>query len=337
MEGAGPRIRGRREGVVGFAIVAALWATWLAGQVFRDRTWLLGLCFDIPSPAVAALCLVAAWRLRRRGWSVLWIAPALFSLAPLGMVVLVENRWIRPAFAPTGEEPVRLIHWNVGYGAWGYGGAKEELLRSRARIYVLSEVPPEFEIHLAAGLGPGYAAIRMGSMAVVADGPLDPPRRLVDDGTLRVHSVTWRGGRGPLELFAVDIASNPRVPRDPLLRRLGALMEEHRPDIVAGDFNSPRRSRALCPLPRGFVHAYDVAGAGWSSTWPLPLPLLAIDQCILSERISAASYDLRSTPYSDHRLQSLEFFADPPRRATATFRPASHPSGKPTTASPHRS
>ena len=103
------------------------------------------------------------------------------------------------------------------------------------------------------------------------------------------------------------MVSNVLVHRDPPLRQLIRLMEAHQPDIVAGDFNAPRRSLALDPLPVGFRHAYEVAGKGWSYSWPILFPVYAIDQCILGKRIVPIRYELASSIHSDHRRQILEF------------------------------
>lgn len=91
-------------------------------------------------------------------------------------------------------------------------------------------------------------------------------------------------------------------------------------DIVVGDFNAPRRSRALSPLPSGFVHAYEATGSGWSYTWPIPFPVYAIDQCILGSRISPVVYDLESSWRSDHRRQILEFTIQPNTLAAELYR-----------------
>jgi vancomycin resistance protein VanJ len=84
-------------------------------------------------------------------------------------------------------------------------------------------------------------------------------------------------------------------------------MQALNPDLVLGDFNAPRRSRALDPLPQGYTHAYEAVGHGWAYSWPMPLPVLAIDQTILSDRIEPFSYALHSTIVSDHRMQVLDF------------------------------
>ncbi|MDQ1347436.1 MAG: vancomycin resistance protein VanJ, partial [Acidobacteriota bacterium] len=116
-----------------------------------------------------------------------------------------------------------------------------------------------------------------------------------------------------LGVLAVNVISSPRIPRDPLLERVVEMIERRSPDVVLGDFNAPRRSRALARLPAGFRHAYDAAGSGWSATWPARLPLLAIDQTIVGPRLEVRAYSLHTTRISDHRLQLTELdFRVPP-------------------------
>jgi vancomycin resistance protein VanJ len=287
---------------------AVAWLLWLIGQLARDRTWLTGLCFYIPSPAMAFLLLTAslmAARGRRRWTS---ITLGIMAMTPCAMVAFAENQWTRPVNAPVAGEPIRLVHWNVAYGIWGWTGVEREIVRRRATLYVLSEVPSSLDLPaLAARLGPGYRAVRVGGMAFVADGQLQGARRLVNEGGLKLNAVTWVSAWGPIKVLGVDGPSDLDVPRDPLLQRFRAVLPEHRPDLVAGDFNAPRRSRAISPLPSGFAHAYDRAGRGWSYTWPVIGPVYAIDQCIVANSVRPIRYELGSSRFSDHLLQSLEF------------------------------
>lgn len=289
---------------LGFVIAA-----WLIGQIARDSFWLTGFFFYIPSVAVAVLCLgvllVAVWRRNRRSA----ITAALLMVPPLAAVLFVENQWIRPRGATGTGAPLRVVHWNVGYATYGWPGIQRELAKTSADLYVLSEMPRELSLEdLATKLGPEYSAVSLSSMVAIARGTLRNAQSRAVNERIKVFSMTWESREGPVEVFAVDLTSNPLLARDPSLRKLADLMLEHQPDIVVGDFNAPRRSCALTPPPEGFVHAYDVAGCGWSATWPLPCPVLAIDQCLLGGRIRPARYDLVSTMSSDHREQVLDFY-----------------------------
>jgi len=311
---------------------ALLWGAWAAGQILRDRTLGTALLFYIPSPLVAATFLAAALGLlvgRRRRAA---LAALAMALVPGFFVAAIENRWARPAIEPPSARTLRLVHWNVWWGSLGWEKILDELRRDRADIYVISEPPrrPAEEIAAALGEGSGFARARpmerhassvrgyaglileAGELAVFARGNLREERRIANGGGRIFSLLRWQHEGASLSILAVDIEAYPNRPRDPILQDLRRVLEETRPDIAAGDFNAPRRSRGLSPLPAGFVHAYEAAGSGWSYTWPLPIPLLAIDQCILGPRIAPIRFALRSRLASDHRRQILDFTIRPP-------------------------
>lgn len=310
-----PPARRPRRGGWTFGVVLVAWVLWVIGQLARDLTWLTGICFYIPSAAMTVLGLggglvLGVRREPRRG-----VALGLLTIAPAVMVLAVENQWVRPGSvrARSPARAARLVHWNIAYGRWDRGDLDASILRSGADVCVLSEVPRPYALsELATRFGPGYDSVRLGSMAFLARGRLLNPARLVNTPLLKVNCVTWQGDQGTIKIFGADVASNLLVARDPVLRRLRRLMEEHRPDLVAGDLNAPRRSRALWPLPPGFSHAYQAAGRGWSATWPVPCPLYAIDQCLLSSAVAPLRYELVSSRWSDHCMQVLDFAVESP-------------------------
>lgn len=289
------------------------WCLWLVGQLARDATWLTGLCFYIPSPALLLGLVIGAtisWRKKRRRAASLLLAPTLLvSIFVLG----IENRLIgtRPALNNEGtssDPTLRLVHWNVFSGKLGWDSIQDTLRATGADLCILSEVPDELNAaEFARSFGEEYTAVRRKNLAVIARGELEPPEWLHNEGRFRVFGVCWHSPAGTCRVVVADLPADLLVKRDPLLRRVAQSMIRWRADLVAGDFNAPRRSRALCPLPRGFVHAYDVAGRGYSATWPVPAPLYAIDHCILGERVQALRYDLQSSLRSDHRMQVLDF------------------------------
>ncbi|MGE3807293.1 MAG: endonuclease/exonuclease/phosphatase family protein [Gemmataceae bacterium] len=284
---------------------------WSVGQLFRDATWLTGLCFYIPSPLLALFLLLLAgwlWRKRRR-WA---MAMGLAALMPASFVVFIVNQFWTSG-SPADSLPVRLVHWNVWNGRLGWEAIQADLVTERADIYVLSEAPEEAErIGLAHALGPEFTVVSKGDLAIVARGQLDPVRWLAFDDGVKALLVRWHAPRGSCAVLVVDLASSLSLPREPRLRRVGDLMVRVQADIVVGDFNAPRRSRALSPLPAGYVHAYDAAGQGWSYTWPMPCPVYAIDQCMVGPRVRPLRYQLRGSWRSDHRCQVLDFAIVPP-------------------------
>jgi endonuclease/exonuclease/phosphatase (EEP) superfamily protein YafD len=284
-----------------------IFIAWLIGQVCRDRWFLAGLCFYLPSPLVAGVLLTiglfATWRRCRR----VALVASLLALGPIAVTALVENRWRTP-HTPQATREMRLMHWNVFYGSLGWSGIRSQLRETNADFYLLSEVPKNqpLEIFLD-DLGPDFAGVRMASMAVLARGEIHAEPIPTSSGRVTAFRVAWKHRARELSVLAIDLPSSPAIARDPLLREVRATIAANSPDIIVGDFNAPRRSAVLSDLPEGYCHAYDSAGSGWSYSWPVPAPMWAIDQCILGPRIVPLGYELRSTAASDHRLQLLCF------------------------------
>ncbi|MCA9012737.1 MAG: hypothetical protein KDB01_23455 [Planctomycetaceae bacterium] len=174
-------------------------------------------------------------------------------------------------------------------------------------IIVLSEIPEPFD---PAWLN-GFDVLTVDEMAVACHGRMMRSGPLVKGGALKAYHVTCKLATGSLELMIADMSSNLSLPRNRYLQPFVSLLTERNIDVSVGDFNAPRRSLAFCHLPDGYQHAYDVAGAGWSYTWPVPIPFLAIDQCITGPRVKPLRYTLDTTLLSDHRLQLLEFTMPP--------------------------
>jgi len=282
---------------------------WLVGQITRDRNLLTGLLFYIPAPCVLGAGLAAGLHAlyRRKG------RPAVFfllgCLLPLYVVADVDNQWAPPAIAAPSEGlSLRLIHWNIAWGWKGWEVVSQQLEDYNADIQILSEVPQR--------ITEGFVAARTDSerdvevfapMIAVSRGQLGEFRWLLRARDLHIGLFPWTIEGQTVHIMAVDLPSDPLAVREESLGKLLALMEEHAPDLVVGDFNAPRRSRAISPLPAGYVHAYEAAGSGWSYTWPSPVPVLAIDQCIVSDRLEPQQYRLISSLHSDHCMQVFDF------------------------------
>jgi hypothetical protein len=284
---------------------ACLTCAWGFGQIVRDRTFLGQLAFYLPSAAVAlALAILALLRLAygHRREAGVW---ALIALLPLTWVLAVENRWTPPAAASPGMGRLRIVHWNVRHG-WGWARIAPDAVAARADLYVFSEPPyAARERDVARARGFRGATLHLGETAVVGRGTLGKPEWLAHDA-LEAVLVPWSVDGATWRLLVVDLQSDIRIARDPLLRRLRVLAERSGADVILGDFNAPRRSSALTPPPPGYVHAYDAAGSGWSATWPIPIPLWAIDQCLVGPRLQVVGYRLGFRRGSDHRMQLVD-------------------------------
>jgi vancomycin resistance protein VanJ len=278
---------------------------WALGQLVRDGSYLGQVAFYVPTPLVAVILLATAALARARGWRRLSAATGLASLLPLAFVLAVEQRWMpRAAAAEPAGGGLRVVHWNVRRGR-DWARARPIAIAARADLYAFSEPPyggRADEVGRALGYG---SALPLGELSLVARGRLGAPRWL-SWSPLQAVLVPWTVDGVTLRLLLVDFVSDLRVARGPHLLHLRALIDAHRPDLVLGDLNAPRRSRSLHPPPPGFVHAYEAAGRGWSATWPVPVPLWSIDHCLVGPRLGVTRYRLRGNRGSDHRMQVVD-------------------------------
>lgn len=296
-------------------------AVWALGQILRDCNWSMGLMFYFPTPVLVAWLLLQFKISRTSRRLTLGLL-----IAPLGMLLGVENQWMRPE-TPTPENissanqensstsvtsvsaasnapvPIRLIHWNLARGVMGWERQWRHIESLHPDIIVLSEIPEQLDTTTLTG----FDVLVVNGMAVACHGSMTKSGSLVPGGPLQAWHVTCQLSEGPLEVMIADMVSRIGIPRDPYLRPFVALLADRKIDVSVGDFNAPRRSLAFDELPAGYRHGYDAAGSGWSYTWPMPVPFLAIDQCMIGPRLKAVRYELQSTLLSDHRLQVLDF------------------------------
>ena len=281
---------------------AAVCMVWIAGQILKDRTWLTGLMFYFPTPVlVGCLLLLAGISVKR--WSSRWKWYSVLVVVPLVFLGFIENHWWRDSTTDAGGTTLRLVHWNLCRTALGWDAQRKLIESLKPDILVLSETTTDVE----ADDFPGFEVLQIQGMLIASRGQMTASGSLVPKRVLEAFQIHCELPTGPLDVLIADMTSNVNIHRDLYLQPLLKVMQDQQPDLIVGDFNAPRRSLAFSSLPEGFQHAYDAAGAGWSYTWPVPVPFLAIDQCILGPKVTATNYQLRSTLLSDHRIQILDF------------------------------
>ncbi|MGE3107335.1 MAG: hypothetical protein AB7G11_15995 [Phycisphaerales bacterium] len=89
------------------------------------------------------------------------------------------------------------------------------------------------------------------------------------------------------------------------------------PDIIVGDFNTPRGSDSLTFYSRGYPHAFAQAGRGYMASWPRqrrgplgekipnPFPIFQIDQTYVAPWLRAVSYELLDPRIAEHYVQRV--------------------------------
>ena len=296
----------RRHVLASASLVTLLWGL---GRVLGDGDLVSSLLFYLPSVGIALAWLSVALLDRRR--ALRRVAP-LLAAAFLTQAVLSDwtpHRRISDATKVDGE--LLLVQWNLFRNFLPWSSKISRLRSLEADVYLLNELPRQVTRgNWALKLGPGFNYVFGDLLAVACRGEILEHAFAARDGLQTLKAVCRIDGRD-LKIWTVDISASPFMLRRPILDRLRAQIEAEQPDLVGGDFNTPRRSSGLRTLPAGYEHAYLLAGSGWPYNWPCPLPMLDLDQLLVGSRVDALEHRQDATPVSDHRLQTLRFWPRP--------------------------
>lgn len=202
------------------------------------------------------------------------------------------------------ESNVRLFFWNAarhrrpndianyiqGFDADVIGiveaGMKRKMLKNWKTLF------SDYHVEALAG---DMALMAKGKILSKASGSLDKRGHYnllqVDLNRCRIH------------VLLVDIDGDPFKARSPAFAPLTSLIRVYSQTnfIVMGDFNTPIGSVLFDSFRQNLANAFEHGGAGPAETWPVPLPVLAIDHIWVSKRINVVDCDLDWPPFSDHR------------------------------------
>jgi hypothetical protein len=79
-----------------------------------------------------------------------------------------------------------------------------------------------------------------------------------------------------------------------------------KPDVIVGDFNTPRGSESLNVVAGDMHHAFNDAGRGYAATWPRKFPIIAIDQAFLGPHLTATGYHIVDLGASQHCTEVID-------------------------------
>ncbi len=145
--------------------------------------------------------------------------------------------------------------------------------------------------------------ILAGEMALITRGEIlaKESGSLGRRGRFNLLKVVLNGGL--FHVLLVDIDGDPLRSRAPAFESLAKMIRSHSQAnlIVMGDFNTPLDSFLFECFRQYLTHAFESGGHGFAETWPIPLPVLAIDHIWVSKTIKVASCNLNWSRLSDHR------------------------------------
>jgi endonuclease/exonuclease/phosphatase (EEP) superfamily protein YafD len=277
---------------------------------------LLAYVYYAASPAALAGAVLAA--------GLWWLIPRHFKAAlPTLVVALVAASFVlvtmfrfNPPRSPS-SEPIRILYWNVAHGVRGWPdiaaairgydadlvGLVEAGGDSGAMTTVWAQHLPEYQV---AAYDTGITVLSRRPLRVVTASSRETWSRYVH-ATIDVD-------QRPLHFVVFDILHTIGLSRDVAF---GPLYEALEPlnghaVVIGGDFNTPADSVYLERLRRTYDNAFETAGQGYAATWPVPLPLLTIDQAWASSAVRLLNCRHGWSTLSDHRPVILEVSLEPP-------------------------
>ncbi len=205
---------------------------------------------------------------------------------------------------------VKVVFWNACRIHHGWNDVTAEVRSWDADVVALVEAgvgTEENRQRWQTGC-PGYKVTLLGAGIVLltrGESGVSTVHEFPDGSRARQITTTIHGQT--LNVFIVDIQANPFWSRREPLAHLAQVVNPRAGEstLVLGDFNTPTDSALLAPLRSRFSLAFDLAGQGYRATWPIPVPVLAIDQAWVSPQVDVTSCRHLWTRASDHRPVAL--------------------------------
>ena len=294
----------------GIAATVLLALALLLHLTVRDSVFGPSLLFyATPWPVMAAGAAATAlfWRWKRR--RLLAAMLAIFAIAALA--TWLQSSWQRHA-RPAARGALRVVHWNVSRPARGLPAIARWLRAQDADIITLAEGHSLRRSTLAqwqAELPEYEAAEFIGEMTFLVRGRIvsREDRVLAANSYYALIRAEVRGM--PLTILQIDINASEIRSRAHAFTNLATIATPHFGEnlLVLGDFNTPRVSALLDPLRVKMKQAFESAGNGLAETWPMPLPVLSLDQIWSSPALRALYCEHGHSLRSDHRAVIADF------------------------------
>ncbi len=290
----------------GFAL--ALFVVGLAVRLsVRDRVLIANtIYYATPWSVLCVLGCIAAWRLKTQRAR----RPVTVSLTIAALACGASWAATALSFRGTAVEPgdVRILCWNLAHGKLGLSGLAAAAAQLEPDVALFVEADPsgaDVRQIFKAAFPERHVVMLGGGIVLVSRWP-GGEARAYQLGTKtiesRIREIELETPWGQWTVFGCDIASDTLYQREPHFRELAArIARRSNPVIIAGDFNTPLDSIHLDLLRTlGLHEAFETAGSGYLPTWPVPCPVLSLDQIWLDGRLQPIDCERRWNWRTDH-------------------------------------
>lgn len=285
----------------------------------RYHPWAI-ICYLTPVAAIP-LWLIIAQLLSGRRLS--GRVPGLsLKLARLNQILIlffllnaIHFEWMSLAKSPSSDD-FKVVFWNTARIPFGIKGPAGEIAHQQAALVGLVEAnaySPDIVDRWRQAL-PDYqiAGTHFGGLIALKGTVLRQfAYDLLPNSSCEQFDVVIDGTE--LTVLLVDISSQLNLSRKNPLRELADLCErlKDRAVIVMGDFNTPDDSVHLDPLRAQCRNGMRTRGTGYAPSWPMPLPVLTLDQIWVNPKIRVTECRYRSSIKSDHRSAVFHVAIEP--------------------------
>jgi hypothetical protein len=221
---------------------------------------------------------------------------------------------------PSRPRDFRVVLWNAARPVMRFSRVVEYLRGTGAEIIALAEWQPKSggDLERWRRAFPGYQLqVIPGNMLVLARGEIVLEQQGMLDGGSFYGLARVKLGARECVILQADVYGGPLASRKEALDKLKeiARAQAGEPLIILGDLNTPRESRHLSGLRTNYRHAFEVGGRGYAETWPMPLPVLGLDQVWVGAPFEVLRCEHGISPFSDHRpvVVDLRWRAGAPR------------------------
>lgn len=287
--------------LAGLTIATLFWIGWIVKDQHPRLIWFSYL----PAVVVAGVGFIWLFLTLRHRFRLAQLFMFATVIVCLFKVLVIDHRWHRPPDQLPAKN-IRILHWNTARGMLGVESVMRTINDDVPDIVLISE-PPRHDTMT------NIAFYALGMKHVFSDAGMSVashyPVAFVDNIILPAGAgwhVIIETPAGPLEFAAVDLVSRPRMDRRPTIEALVQWIDRrtnHLPLVIMGDFNIPHDATSLHPLRDRLNYAYEEHGRGWPYTWPVILPLYAIDHTWISHDVTVQDFRFKTAKFSDHKRQ----------------------------------
>ncbi|MCK7588971.1 endonuclease/exonuclease/phosphatase family protein [Subsaxibacter sp. CAU 1640] len=102
-------------------------------------------------------------------------------------------------------------------------------------------------------------------------------------------------------VMLADVYASPLLNKEIPLDYISKAMDKYKVDVLVGDFNTPYESVFFNNIKEKYVSFHDCS-LGMTATWPVPVPLIEIDQVWICNKFKLLKMEKHTYDVSDHKL-----------------------------------